>query len=220
MTELEIYPLRAGYSGEAPPELVKAVRDGFIDDWDGLNWEALRQALREHGISGEELDSLTMMGVRMRCLFAAPKIRLPLGGTIATHTGTITRIECNKVAVGELAFAGDHDEPLLKASDPEARQFMHKGQWVTAEFALKRFDIKGPQLSKAATNLHCAPRLSLPKTWAGEIFVGLILQLRTLKGRQSRPNVADRGEFRSISAQSARTYRHGTGRTGSGAFAA
>ena len=44
--------------------------------------------------------------------------------------------------------------------------------------------------------------------------------LRTLEGRQSRLCMVDRGRFGAISAPSARTYRHGTGRTGSGEFAA
>lgn len=39
----------------------------------------------------------------------------------------------------------------LSETDPKAKQFMDGGRWVTAEFALERFDIKGPQLTKAAT---------------------------------------------------------------------
>lgn len=61
-------------------------------------------------------------------------------------------------AVEKLASAGQDTEPtgerLLQASDPEAKQFMHRGQWATAGLALERFDIKGPQLSKAATRAN------------------------------------------------------------------
>jgi hypothetical protein len=54
----------------------------------------------------------------------------------------------------------------------------------------------------------------------GGAFRGLDSAASDTQGRQSRPNLVDRGEFRSISAPSARTDRHGTGRTDFGAFAA
>ncbi len=60
MTEDEVYPLRAGHSGKVPQEVAKAA--WWINDFDGWNWQAIRQYLREHGVSGEECDSLTMMG--------------------------------------------------------------------------------------------------------------------------------------------------------------
>ena len=138
MIEDEVYPLRAGYSGKVPPEVAKAA--WWINDFDGWNWQAIRQYLREHGVSGEECDSLTMMGVRMRCQAAAPKIVLSLGGTIATHTGTITRIEGDEPA----------GEPVLQATKPEARAFMDAKQWCTAAYAQQRYGITAQQLNRAS----------------------------------------------------------------------
>ncbi len=151
MTEDEVYPLRAGYSGKAPAELEQIVVERLIDDWDGLNWQALRQILREHGVSGEECDSLPMMGVRMRCLFAAPKIALNLGGTIATHTGRITPAHWNIVRVEGLAFAGQETEPVLQATESEARAFMDGKHWCTAAYARQRYRIRPQQLTRAST---------------------------------------------------------------------
>ena len=61
------------------------------------------------------------------------------------------RLQEQAASVVNLAPDG---EPLLQVSDPEAKQFMHRGQWATAGLALERFDIKGPQLSKAATRAN------------------------------------------------------------------
>jgi hypothetical protein len=41
MAKKEIYPLRDGYKGTAPPEVLAAVREKQTT-WDGLNWIALR----------------------------------------------------------------------------------------------------------------------------------------------------------------------------------
>ena len=50
------------------------------------------------------------------------------------------------------ALRQDSDKvKVLKASDPKAKAFMSGKQWCTAEFALTRFGIKAPQLTKAST---------------------------------------------------------------------
>ncbi len=118
MTEDEVYPLRAGHSGKVPPEVAKAA--WWINDFDGWNWQAIRQYLREHGVSGEECDSLTMMGVRMRCQAAAPKIVLSLNGTIATHTGETTRIE----GVQSPASGGKTIRPKVNAKGSQTEKLV------------------------------------------------------------------------------------------------
>lgn len=95
MSDSQIHPLRRGYTGAAPKEVIEAVRR-VISDWDGLNWLAVRHCL-EATQPNADFDNWTMSDIRQRFAIAQKPITLQLGGKVSTTDSTITPVTCKLV---------------------------------------------------------------------------------------------------------------------------
>jgi hypothetical protein len=81
-------PLVASYVGTANAETLQAIRN-VIADWDGTNWSAVRECLRQDGRTPDELDTMTMHDVRMAFAIGQKRFLKLLGGTPYTATNSI-----------------------------------------------------------------------------------------------------------------------------------
>jgi hypothetical protein len=128
----DTYPLRRGYIGTAPPEIANAIRI-VITDFDGKNWDAVRHHLELHGVDPERLNDWTLSDIRQRFVLGQKRMIMDLGGTVATHTGTITPTKWNTIEV-TIPSPDDSNWPTISEA---ARRFNeNKGtvsRWIKPE---------------------------------------------------------------------------------------
>ncbi|MFN7878062.1 MAG: hypothetical protein ACK5PB_22275 [Pirellula sp.] len=86
-----VFPLRAGYAGVAPPEVVDAVRK-VIADWDGTNWDTVRHTieLTRQDSESKPLADWTLDDVRQRFAIGQKAIVIKLGGVARTTECTVS----------------------------------------------------------------------------------------------------------------------------------
>ncbi len=94
----DTYPLRRGHSGEAPQEVVNAVRT-VLEGWDGKNWDAVRHCLYRTYEGKVDLDDWTMSDIRQHFAIGQRPMILKLGGKVNTTEAIITPTKWNTVEV-------------------------------------------------------------------------------------------------------------------------
>ena len=98
----QVYPLRAGYVGHAPPKVIESVRK-VIADWDGSNWNAVRHTIELTRLETESkpLDDWTLDDVRQRFGIQQKIITLKLGDSVQTPNCNESPPQTNAVAEGK-----------------------------------------------------------------------------------------------------------------------
>jgi hypothetical protein len=143
----EVYPLRKGYVGAAPLEVITAVRMA-VPDWDGENMTTVRRCIAKVSKYEQDFDTWTYDDILQEFALSWARMVKEFDGHPTTSDYRITPIQWTTVTIPLNLPTG---EPVLQATEPEARAFMDGKRWCTAAYARQRYGIRPQQLTRAST---------------------------------------------------------------------